>query len=280
MSTDFQRAREALGARLRELRTEAHLTHRELAGRLGWAHSKISKLETGKQTASIADLAAWAETTGFSDALPELKNNLRRLETHYRSWRRQLAGGHKAVQDAALVEEQHAQVIRVYETSVVPGIFQTADYARHLFTHSAQLRRSPRDVEDAVRARLRRQEVLYQRGQKYRVIIWEAVLYAVIGGPEVMLGQLDRLAGIIGLDTVTFGVLPFSASLDLTPKHGFWIHDERNVIVETLSAEMELKEPDDVALYLRLWDYYDQAAVYGHTAHRAIARARHALGNQ
>ncbi|MBT2451280.1 helix-turn-helix transcriptional regulator [Streptomyces sp. ISL-43] len=279
MSTDFQRAREALGARLRELRTEAHLTHRELAARLGWAHSKISKLETGKQTASIADLAAWAESTGFSDTLPELKNHLRRLETHYRSWRRQLAGGHKAVQDAALAEEQRAQVIRVYETSVVPGIFQTADYARHLFTHSARLRRSPRDVEDAVRARMRRQEVLYQRGQKYRVIIWEATLYAVIGSPEVMLGQLDRLAGIIGLDTVTLGVLPFSASLDLTPKHGFWIHDDRNVIVETLSAEMELKEPDDVALYLRLWDYYDSAAVYGHTAHRAIARARHALGS-
>ncbi|MFD2120575.1 Scr1 family TA system antitoxin-like transcriptional regulator [Streptomyces cirratus] len=78
-----------------------------------------------------------------------------------------------------------------------------------------------------------------------------------------MLGQLDRLAGIIGLDTVTLGVLPFSASLDFTPKHGFWIHDERNVIVETLSAEMELKEPEDVALYLRLWEYYDQAAVYG-----------------
>ncbi|MFD2120576.1 Scr1 family TA system antitoxin-like transcriptional regulator [Streptomyces cirratus] len=127
---------------------------------------------------------AWAEATGFPEVLPELKNSLRRLETHYRSWRRQLAGGHKAVQDAALAEEQRAQVIRVYETSVIPGIFQTAEYARHLFTHSARLRRSPRDVEDAVRARLRRQEVLYQRGQKYRVIIWEAVLYAVIGEPR------------------------------------------------------------------------------------------------
>ncbi|MFD5620837.1 helix-turn-helix domain-containing protein [Streptomyces yangpuensis] len=279
MSTDFQRAREALGARLRELRTEAHLTHRELAGRLGWAHSKISKLETGKQTASIADLAAWAEATGFTDVLPELKNSLRRLETHYRSWRRQLAGGHKAVQEAALTEEQQAQTIRVYETSVIPGIFQTPDYARHLFTHSARLRRSPRDVEDAVRARMRRQDALYQRGQKYRVIIWEAALYAAIGGPEVMAAQLDRLAGIIGLSSVTLGVLPFSASLDLTPKHGFWIHDERNVIVETLSAEMDLKDSEDIALYLRLWDYYDSVALYGHTAHRAITRARHALGS-
>ncbi|MEU2829179.1 helix-turn-helix transcriptional regulator [Streptomyces lavendulae] len=277
MSTDFQRAREALGARLRELRTEAHLTHRELAARLGWAHSKISKLETGKQTASVADLEAWARETEAPEALTELKNSLRRLETQYRSWRRQLAGGHKAVQEAALAEEQRATTIRVYETSVVPGIFQTADYARHLFTHAAQLRRSPRDVEDAVRARLRRQEVLYQRGQKYRVIIWEAALHAVIGDPDVMIGQLDRLAGIIGLNTVSFGILPFSASLDLTPKHGFWIHDERNVVVETLSAEMELKDAEDIALYLRLWDYYDQVALHGPAAHRLLARARHAL---
>lgn len=124
---------------------------------------------------------------------------------------------------------------------------------------------------------MRRQEVLYQRDQKYRVIIWEAALYAMIGGPEVMAGQLDRLAGIIGLSSVSLGVLPFSAALDLTPKHGFWIHDERNVVVETLSAEMELKDSEDIALYLRLWDYYDQVALYGHTAHRAIARARHTL---
>ncbi|MFF4454481.1 helix-turn-helix domain-containing protein [Streptomyces goshikiensis] len=279
MSTDFQRAREALGARLRELRTEAHLTHRELAAGLSWAHSKISKLETGKQTASIADLEAWAGATGAPAALPELKNSLRRLETHYRSWRRQLVGGHKAVQEAALSEEEQAQTIKVYETSVIPGIFQTPDYARHLFTHSARLRRSPRDVEDAVRARMRRQDALYQRGQKYRVIIWEAALYAMMGGPEVMAGQLDRLAGIIGLSSVTLGVLPFSTALDLTPKHGFWIHDERNVVVETLSAEMELKDSEDIALYLRLWDYYDQTAVYGPAAHRAIARARHSLGS-
>ncbi|KPI32444.1 helix-turn-helix domain protein [Actinobacteria bacterium OV450] len=277
MSTDFQRAREALGARLRELRTEAHLTHRELAARLGWAHSKISKLETGKQTASVADLEAWTRETGAPEAFTELKNTLRRLETQYRSWRRQLAGGHKAVQEAALAEEQRASIIRVYETSVIPGIFQTAEYARHLFAHSAKLRRSPRDVEDAVRARLRRQEVLYQRGQKYRVIIWEAALHTVIGSPEFMAGQLDRLAGIIGLDTVSLSILPFSAPLDLTPKHGFWIHDERNVVVETLSAEMELKDSEDIALYLRLWNYYDQVAVHGPAAHRLIARARHAL---
>ncbi|MFI9719408.1 helix-turn-helix domain-containing protein [Streptomyces sp. NPDC052396] len=277
MSTDFQRAREALGARLRELRTEAGLTQRQLAQAVGWAHSKISKLETGRQTATATDLTVWCQAAGFPEAAVELKAGLRRLETQYRSWRRQLASGHKGIQEALLAQEQRTKSIRVYETSVVPGILQTPDYARHLFTHGARLHRSPRDVEDAVRARMRRQEVLYQRGRKYQVIVWEAVLHAGVGGAAVMRGQLDRLAGVVGLDTVSFGIVPFSAVLDLTPKHGFWIHDDRRVTVETVNAEMELKDPLDVDLYLRLWEHYEQLAVHGPAAHRIIARARAAV---
>uniref|UniRef100_UPI0012FF3C47 helix-turn-helix domain-containing protein n=1 Tax=Streptomyces exfoliatus TaxID=1905 RepID=UPI0012FF3C47 len=60
MSTDFQQARVSLGARLRELRAEGGLTGRELAGRLAWGQSKVSKLENGKQTPAVADLTAWA----------------------------------------------------------------------------------------------------------------------------------------------------------------------------------------------------------------------------
>lgn len=60
-ATDYQSGREALGARLRELRTEAGLQGRELADRLGWQRSKVSRLENGKQTATAADLQAWAQ---------------------------------------------------------------------------------------------------------------------------------------------------------------------------------------------------------------------------
>lgn len=58
MSTDFQLARTSLGARLRELR--GGLTGRDLADRLGWTQSTVSKLETGKQTATAEDLRDWA----------------------------------------------------------------------------------------------------------------------------------------------------------------------------------------------------------------------------
>jgi len=53
VSTDYQKAREALGLRLRELRVEGpggRLTGTHMAQRLGWSQSKISKLENGRQT--------------------------------------------------------------------------------------------------------------------------------------------------------------------------------------------------------------------------------------
>ncbi|MER7035646.1 helix-turn-helix domain-containing protein, partial [Streptomyces albidoflavus] len=109
MSTDFQQARVSLGARLRELRAEGGLTGRELAGRLAWGQSKVSKLENGKQTPTVADLTAWAEGTGNPGATGELIGRLRGLETQYRSWRRQLAGGYRAVQDAHRAQAQRTR---------------------------------------------------------------------------------------------------------------------------------------------------------------------------
>ncbi|MER7035561.1 helix-turn-helix domain-containing protein, partial [Streptomyces albidoflavus] len=50
MSTDFQASREALGARLRELRASTGLNGNAFAARLSWPASKVSRLQNGKQT--------------------------------------------------------------------------------------------------------------------------------------------------------------------------------------------------------------------------------------
>lgn len=88
MSTDFQQAREALGLRLRELRLSApggRLTGTQLAWRLGWPHSKIYKLENGRQTATSEDLRAWAGGVGRPDVFDELDARLKGFESHIRS---------------------------------------------------------------------------------------------------------------------------------------------------------------------------------------------------
>jgi transcriptional regulator with XRE-family HTH domain len=277
VTTDFQQARIALGARLRELRTDAGLSGRELAARCGWLPSKVSKLENGRQTPNNADLTAWAEAVGSPGSTAELKGRLTGLDTNYRSWRRQLAAGHCARQETAAAEHLASRTVRAYEATVVPGIFQTADYARHLLLHNADLRQTPRDTEDAVRARMKRQATLYEPGHQFRALLWEGALRVRICPPEVLAAQLDRLAGLIGLDTVALGIIPFEAALTMTPRHGFWIYDERLVIVETINAEMWLDDAADIALYDKVWERLDAGAAYGPVAHRLIARARAAL---
>ncbi|MET9181665.1 Scr1 family TA system antitoxin-like transcriptional regulator [Kitasatospora aureofaciens] len=185
MSTDFQQARIALGQRLRELRAEGGLTGRQLADRLGWTQSKVSKLETGRQTATHDDLKTWADGVGQSDAAAELSARLRAFESGTRSWRRQLAAGHKPVQDAIAAEHERSTVKRAWQNSVIVGVLQTADYARHIFNAYVGLHQSPRDVDDAVRARIRRQEILYRPGKRYHIIMWEAALRAQLCPPAV-----------------------------------------------------------------------------------------------
>ncbi|MFH9429073.1 helix-turn-helix domain-containing protein [Streptomyces sp. NPDC017615] len=280
MSTDYQQAREALGVRLRELRLSApggRLTGAEVAGRNGWNKSKVSRLENGRQTPTPEDLRGWAEATGQPEAYEELLARLRGFESHIRSWRRHLASGHKAVQDTHLSAHADASVFRGWESSMIFGILQTPDYARSIFTRYTELQGSPRDTEEAVRSRMKRQEGLYDSSKRFHLILWEAALRTLICPPSVLAAQLDRLAGTVGLDTVELGIIPLSAPLKIPPATAFWIYDDRQVIVENWHAELWIDEGASVDTYLRTWRTLRESAVYGIEAQKCISAARQAL---
>jgi transcriptional regulator with XRE-family HTH domain len=281
--TDYQQARAALGARLQELRVSrpgGRFTTTQLAAELGWSQSKVSKLENGKVTAKTEDLTQWAEATGRPEAAAELHASLRGLESHNRAWRRQLTAGHRHVQDRINQEHAQSKTIRGWQPAMIPGILQTPDYARAIFLAHAELQQSTKDTEEAVRARIKRQENLYKPGKRYRLLIWEAALYALICLPSELVAQLDRLAGVIGLSTVELGIVPLAASLKITPGAGFLIHDERLAVVETWHAELWVNDVQGVATYLRTWQTLQESAVYGADAHRIITRAGHAIGTR
>ncbi|MER7838452.1 helix-turn-helix transcriptional regulator [Streptomyces sp. NPDC096040] len=272
MSTDFQQAREALGRRLRELRGQR--TQRDLAALLEWPQAKVSKLETGRQTATPDDVTAWAEAVGAPEAAGELTARLQGLETHTRSWRRQLRAGHRPVQDVLTIEYERSTELRAWQGSMVVGMLQTPDYARHVFTRFAELQQSPKDVEDAVRARVRRQALLWEPDRVFDILMWEAALHAAVAPREVLAAQMDRLMSVIGLDTVRLGIVPLGAQLGIPPANAFWLYDDRLAIVEDWHAELWLDDTDTVAVYRRVWDTLAAAAVYGTHARRLIARAR------
>ncbi len=283
MSTDFQQAREALGARLRELRISGpggRLTGTALAERLSWPHSKIYKLENGRQTATADDLRAWAEATGQPEATDELYSRLKGLESQQRSWRRQLAAGHRPVQEVHNQAQADSKVLRAWESSWIVGVLQTPDYARSILTRFTELHQSKRDIEEAVRARMKRQEGLYDSGRRYHILMWEAVLHARICPPSVLAAQLDRLLGVIGLDTVELGIVPLHATLKIPPGLGFWIYDDRQVVVETWHAELWLDDADSIATHMQVWKTLRESAVYGADAQRVIHEARQSLGGR
>lgn len=107
--SSFQRAREALGLRLRELRRDARLTGRQLAAAYGWHPSKISKIEGGKQTPSEDDIEAWAHGCGHPELAAELIASLWTLEGQYVEFRRMFRAGQRATQDAIAEIEAEAR---------------------------------------------------------------------------------------------------------------------------------------------------------------------------
>ncbi|MFJ2772006.1 helix-turn-helix domain-containing protein [Streptomyces sp. NPDC087300] len=272
MSTDFQQGRTALGARLRELR--AGTSQRVLAERLGWQQSKVSKVEAGRQTPTLVDLSAWAHAVGQPALADELAARLQGIESHSRSWRRQLRSGHGPVQDALTVEYERSTVLRAWEGAKVVGMLQTPDYARHVFARYAELHRSPRDLDEAVRARVKRQELLHRPGRTFHIVMWEAALHAGIAPRHVRAAQLDRLVGAAGLDTVRLGIVPLGAEVAVPPANGFWLYDDRLAIVENWHAELWLDDAESTALYRRVWNALSDSAVYGAHARRVLTHAR------
>jgi transcriptional regulator with XRE-family HTH domain len=270
--TSVQQARQALGLRLRELRRHSGLTGRELAGQLGWPASKISKLENGHQTPTDGDLRAWANATGAEKVVAELVASLHTLESQHAEWRRQLRGGLRSHQVELARLDEKTKLFRALESTFIPGLLQTAEYARARFAQSIRVLKVPNDVDEAVRVRLQRQEILYQSDKRFHFLLTEAVLRYRLCPVEVMLAQLDRLVALSAMRNVRLGIIPFETPYSVAPAHGFWLLDEDLVIVETFSAELHLAQPPEIALYSAIFDRLAAIASYGRDARAVITR--------
>jgi len=267
------RAREEFGLRLRRLREEAGFNGKQLAAQLGWAQSKVSRIETGKQTVSTDDVLEWAEAVRAEALVDELLDELRTVRVEYEAWNRRLRTGLAALQRSAAALDAETSHLRAFEPDIIPGLLQTADYARHVLTAVAALRnRAPLEIIDSVRARMRRQDVLYDTSKRFQFLITEAALRFHVCPPATLRAQLDRLLAVAGLETIQIAVIPFEAQLPISPSHGFWIFDDRLVQIDTFSAELSLRDADDITLYLELFELLWGVALHGSEAQRLVAR--------
>jgi hypothetical protein len=107
--------------------------------------------------------------------------------------------------------ETEASRVHIFGLGYVPGLLQTADYARALM-EAVPVRRSDEQLDMEIAARMHRQLRLTSddRPLELVTVIDETVLHRPIGGQEVLRRQLDRIVELAGQDTVELRVLPTS----------------------------------------------------------------------
>jgi transcriptional regulator with XRE-family HTH domain len=279
LSTGTHDAREALGGRLREIRKDAGLSGRALAALAGWHFTKISKLESGRQNPSDADIRVWCERCNATDQVPDLIATLRNIESQYVEWRRMLRAGTKRRQEIQRRWEHEAQLVRIYEPLLVPGILHTAAYATKIVRTAISFYGIPDDADQSVDTRLARQDALYEGIRRFHIVIGEQALRTRLGDVDVMLGQLGRILEASTLPRLRLGIIPTSAVYEVWPIHGFWLFDDRMVRVETYTAELTVTQPREIALYSKAFDGLTRSAVYGQHARALITHALNDLSS-
>lgn len=271
-STSVQEARRSLGLRLRELRTAAGLTGKQLAEAASWPASKISKIENGRQSPTDEDIRTWTTLTSTGQEVDGLLASLHTLEQQHAEWRRLLSPGLRPHQDELADIDAGTRLFRVFEPTVIPGLLQTAEYARARFAETATVFKVPGGVDDAVRARVQGQEQLYRSDKRFHFVLTEAALRYRLCTVDVMLAQLDRLVSLSALRNVRLGVIGFETRYVVAPAHGFWLLDQDLVTVETFSAELNLAQPQEIQFYAGVFDQLAAVASYGSAARAIIMR--------
>lgn len=262
-----------LTERLYRLRKAAGLTGKRMSSDLGWPPAKISKIENGRQMPTTDDIRAWAAECGHPEQADDLLVLLEDAQSLHRQFRRRIRRGQAALQEAIDQRTRAARHIRNAEVLAIPGLLQTAGYARSIAAQVAAVYAAS-DIDAAVEARMRRQEILYDPARTFEFVITEAALRMPPCPRHVMLGQLDRLLSM-DLDNVTLGIIPVGRELQITFYNGFLLLDD-TVIVESYRDERESGE-DDAAAYARIFDLLMAQACTGDEARRLIMAAAASL---
>jgi transcriptional regulator with XRE-family HTH domain len=278
-SSSAWQARQALGARLGELRADAGLTGRAMARLCGWHESKVSRIEHARTAPSADDIRAWCEHCGQPGEADELITFLRTVEDMFVEWRRMERTGLRRAQEAVLPLWERTRLFRAYSSWLIPGAVQTRAYTAAVLRAIAARRELPDDVDDAVAVRSDRLRLLREGDHRFLVLIEESVLRNVIGGSEVMAGQLGHLITVASLPSVSVGIIPMGLGRDAAwPVEDFWIFDDRQVNVELVSGWLTLTQPREVAAYARTFGELWEIAARGAQARGVITAAIDALG--
>lgn len=250
--------RRELGARLRSLRLNQGLTVEQVAEQLLCSPSKVSRMETGQRGATLRDVRDLCRIYGVTDQaqITHLMDLSR--EGKQQAWWQ----SHELDYFATYVGlEAAATSLCYYQSSIVPGLLQTVDYARAMYKGGLPAEFTPERSDELIKVRLRRQQVLTREQPLQLLTVFdEAVLRRVVGGTEVMSAQLQRLIEAANMPNVTLQVIPYNAGAHPAMDNMFNILEFGDVApsvvyVEGLMGWLYIEREHEVARYQQIFDY-------------------------
>jgi hypothetical protein len=230
------------------------------------------------RTPNAADIRAWAELTSMSDEKrDEALATLEQFRASERSWKDRMKLGRQKVQIEYLRLYRDTTHFRIFQNCWVPGILQTADYARQIFTDLNDLDPdTPHDVEADVQKRMQRRDYLNDLGKTFEVVITESVIRDLIVDAPVMRSQMQRLIDLADLPNVKFGILPQGRRRHTAAQGNFVVFGDDFAVTEDFIIDTPIhgKSVDRLkAVMARFW----AEAVADDEALEVIRSARDAL---
>ena len=254
--------RRELGALLRALRTQKGLTVEQAAERLMFSMSKLSRMETGHGAATPRDIRDLCDLYGVTDEAERERMMALAREGKQQAWWQSYDLGYATYVGL----ETEAVAISAFQSSVVHGLLQTADYAR-AGHEGAMPRLDPDQIEMQIEAKLTRQRIL-TRGNppRFTVVLDEAALHRVVGGRQVMAAQLAKILDISALPNIVVQVLPYDVGAHPAVESNFTIVELPTptpgvVFVEGLIGSTYLERDDDLKRYREIFNRLQSIAL-------------------
>jgi transcriptional regulator with XRE-family HTH domain len=217
--------RRRLRGELRRARLDAGLTQEQVANAMDWSLSKLIRIENGSTGISTNDLRAILLHYKITDEASTAEMLALARASRERSW----WSTYREVASPRLIQlieyEQAAYISRNYQSFVIPGMLQTAEYARASINQLLP-DMPPEQVDPRVEIRMKRQELLSRTDAPAMFFMMdEGVVRRLVGGKDVMRHQLRRMIEAAGIPKVTVEVVPFSAGALQGMQAPFVIHE-------------------------------------------------------
>ena len=258
-----------LGTEIRSMRAAAGLTAAQLGKRIGRSRADISRLENG-HVIDQADVMRILDELGVDGVRWTQIMTIAREASEEGWWKSQRTMGDRQALYANL--EAGAKAIREYKQTFLPGLLQIPEFVRARTNADATLEPMTNTTVDAVLAGNAGRQRMFRRpgGPTYEVVIDEVVVRRLSASPEIVKRQLYHLASTINADArVSLRVLPVGACIEsfTVARCSFSIYtypdpgDPVVVAIDTVTSDLILTEPSQVAPYDKLYERLRAAAL-------------------